>query len=133
LFFVKLFGCMLAEAKANGYVLPIDLNEFSKAIMSGRPHSEVHLQFGRCDGIVGRTNLHLWTTDPGESVLAAWLYELGSVAVNVHFVQAGRFEHRHDLWHPSSHTSSRRFKIADFCYSRRAPPDGEGANASESL
>jgi hypothetical protein len=41
---------MLAEAKANGHDLPIELDSFSAAIMSGRPHAEVHLQFGRCDG-----------------------------------------------------------------------------------
>jgi hypothetical protein len=35
LFFLKLFGCMLCEAKANGHDVP-------KAIMIGRPHPEVH-------------------------------------------------------------------------------------------
>jgi hypothetical protein len=60
LFLLKLFGCMLAEAKANGYEVPIDIEPFSTAIMQGRPHAEVHLQFGRHDGIVGRSNLHCW-------------------------------------------------------------------------
>jgi hypothetical protein len=46
LFFAKLFGCMLAEAKANGYDVPIEIDPFSQAITSGRPHPEVHLQFG---------------------------------------------------------------------------------------
>src|SRR5690348_8782507 len=101
---------MLAEAKANGYDLPIDLDAFSKAIMSGRPHAEVHLQFGRCDGTVGRSNLHCWKTDPGESVVAGWLYELDTIAVSVLYVQKGKFEHRSDLWHPHSRTSSKRFK-----------------------
>lgn len=98
LYFLKLFGCMLAEAKANGYDLPIDIEVFSTAIMSGRPHAEVHLQFGRCDGTIGRSNLHCWKTDPGESVLAGWLYELDTIAVSVMYVQAGRFEHRRDIW-----------------------------------
>jgi hypothetical protein len=123
LFFLKLFGCMLAEAKANGYDVPIDIDPFSTAIMQGRPHAEVHLQFGRHDGIVGRSNLHCWKTDPGESVLAAWLYELDTIAVSVLYVQAGRFEHRRDIWHPLSRTSSKRFQIADFMYSKR--DDGE--------
>src|SRR5262249_51284936 len=43
LYFLKLFGCMLCEAKANGYDLPIDIAPFSQAIMSGRVHAEVHL------------------------------------------------------------------------------------------
>lgn len=113
---------MLCEAKANGYDVPIDIEPFSKAIMSERAHPEVHLQFGRCDGTLGRTDLHVWTTQPRGSVLAAWLYELDTIAVNVHFIQAGRFEHRPDLWHPNSHTSSKRFLIADFMYSRRTAP-----------
>jgi hypothetical protein len=40
LFFLKLFGCMLCEAKASGYDVPIDIVPFSEAIMTSRPHSE---------------------------------------------------------------------------------------------
>lgn len=65
LYFLKLFGCMLCEAKANGHDVPIDVAPFSDAIISGRPHPEVHLQFGKCDGTVGRTNLHCFKTDQG--------------------------------------------------------------------
>jgi hypothetical protein len=119
LYFVKLFGCMIAEAKANGYDLPLDLDAFSTAIMSGRPHAEVQLQFGRHDGIIGRSNLHCWTTDPGKGVLAAWLYELDTIAVSVFFVHAGQFRDRRDLWHPHSRTSAKRFLVADFMYSKR--------------
>jgi hypothetical protein len=67
---------MIAEAKANVHDLFIDIDAFSTAIMSGRPHAEVHLQFGRHDGIIGRSKLHCCTTDPGKRMLAAWLYEL---------------------------------------------------------
>jgi len=105
LFFLKLFGCMICEAKANGHDLPIDIVPLSQAIMASRAHPEVHLQFGKCDGTVGRSNLHCWTTAPGNSVIAAWLYEIDTIAVSVLFVQAGRFEHRADLSHPKSHTS----------------------------
>jgi hypothetical protein len=128
LYFLKLFGCMLAEAKANGHDLPIDIDAFSTAIMSGRPHAEVHLQFGKHDGIIGRSNLHVWKTDPDESVLGAWLYELDTIAVSV-YVQAGRFERRRDLWHPRWRTSSKRFQIADFMYSRRDNAELEDARA----
>ncbi|QOZ24094.1 hypothetical protein XH93_11290 [Bradyrhizobium sp. CCBAU 51753] len=119
LFFLKLTGCMLAEAKANGHEVPIALDPFSTAIMSGRPHVEVHLQFGRNDGIVGRSNLHVWKTDPGGSILGAWLYDLGTIAVSVLYMQAGRFEHRRDIWHPHSWTRRKRFQIADVMYSKR--------------
>ena len=124
LFFLKLFGCMLCEAKASGHDVPIDIAPFSEAIMTGRPHSEVHLQFGKHDGTVGRSNLHGWSTEHG-SVLAGWLYELDSVAVSVLFAQAGRWEHRPDLWHPQSHTSSKRLQIADFMYARRVAAESK--------
>jgi hypothetical protein len=39
--------------------------------------------------------------------------------VSVIYAQAGRFEHRRDLWHPHSRTSRKRFQIADFMYSKR--------------
>ena len=122
LFFLKLFGCMLCEAKANGHELPIDIAPFSEAIMTGRPHREVHLQFGKCGGAIGRTNLHCWKTEHG-SVLAGWLYELDSIAVSVLFAQTDRWEHRADLWHPRSRTSSKRFQIADFMYARSVAAD----------
>lgn len=115
LFFLKLFGCMIAEAKANGFDVPMDLASFSEAIMSGRPHPEVHLQFGKGDGTVGRSNLHCWKTDKG-CVGGGWLYQLGSIAVSVLFVQTGCWERRDDIWHPHSHTSSKRFLVADFNY-----------------
>ena len=75
LYFLKLFGCMICEAKSNRYDVPIDIAPFSRSIMSagrrkmevslplgftmsGRSHPEVHLQFGKCDGSIGRSNLH---------------------------------------------------------------------------
>jgi hypothetical protein len=127
LFFLKLFGGMLCEARANGHDVPIDIAPFSEAIMTSRPHPEVHLQFGKCDGTVGRSNLHCWKTEHG-SVLAGWLYELDSIAVSVLFAQAGRWEHRPDLWHPQSHTSSKRLQIADFMYARRVAAEGKGSS-----
>jgi hypothetical protein len=83
LFFLKLTGCMIAEAKANGHDVPISLDPFSEAIMSGRPHAEVHLQFGRHDGGIGRSDLHVWKTDPRGSILGGWLYQLDTIAVSV--------------------------------------------------
>jgi hypothetical protein len=118
LFFLKLFGCMLCEAKANGHEVPIDIKPFSVAIMAGQPHREVHLQFGKCNGTVGRSDLHCWKTEHG-SVLAGWLYELDTIAVSVLFAQANRWEHRADLWNPCSRKSRKRFQIADFIYARR--------------
>jgi hypothetical protein len=117
LYFLKLFGCMLCEAEANGNKSQIDIAPFSTAIMSGRPHPEVFLKFGKCDGAIGRSNLHCWRTERG-SVLAGWLYELDTVAVSVMFAQASRSEPTSDTWHPL--TGSNRFRIADFQYKKRA-------------
>lgn len=119
LFFLKLTGCMIAEAKANGYDVPIPLEPFSDAIMSSRQHTEIYLEFGRHDGIVGRSDLHCWTVDPGKGILAAWLYELDMIVVSVIYVQAGRFEQRRPLWQPRSRGNTKRFRIADFMYSKR--------------
>ena len=118
LFFLKLFGCMISEAKANGHDVPISLAPFSEAITTGRSHPEVYLQFGKCDGTIGRSDLHCWKVENG-SVLAGWLYELDSIAVSVLFAHAGRWERRAELWHPRSQKSSKRFQIADFMYGRR--------------
>ena len=46
LFFLKLFGCMICEAKANGHEVPIDIAPFSNAIMSGQPHPEAICNLG---------------------------------------------------------------------------------------
>lgn len=51
--------------------------------------------------------------------MGGWLYQLDVIAVSVIYAQAGRFEHRRDLWHPHSRTSRKRFQIADFMYGRR--------------
>jgi hypothetical protein len=130
LYFLKLFGCMIAEAKANGHDVPIDLDAFSSAIMSGRPHLEVHLQFGRNDGAVGRSDLHCYRTDSGGAVLGGWLYQLYTIAVSVLYVQAGRFEERRDIWHSRSCTSAKRFSVADFMYRRRGAEGDGGAPTS---
>ena len=123
LYFLKLFGCMLCEAKANGYEVPIDIAPFSTAIMSGNPHREVYLQFGKCDGTVGRSNLRCWTTEKG-SVLAGWLYELDTIAVSVMFAQAGRWDRTPNAWHPLT-GSTRQFRVVDFQYKRRAAKNGD--------
>jgi hypothetical protein len=116
LFFLKLFGCMISEVKANGHDVPIDLGAFSNAIMSDTPHREVYLQFGKCDGVIGRTDLHCWKTDRG-SVLAGWLYELDTIAVSVMFAQARRWAPSPDNWHPLG--GSKRFRFVDFQYRKR--------------
>ncbi len=121
LFFLKLYGCMLEEAKAGGYEVPIDTAPFSAAIMTGKPHKEVHLQFGLGDGIIGRSNLYCWKTD-NDSVIGGWIYQLDRIAVAVLYAQEGRWERRADIWHPASQTSSKRVMMADFTGKADARP-----------
>jgi hypothetical protein len=78
--------------------------------MSGRPHAEVHLQFGRHDGGIGRSNLHVSKTDPGGSVLGGWLYQLDTIAISVIYAQAGRFEHPARRWVKRARTAVRSLR-----------------------
>lgn len=119
LFFLKLFGCMLEEVKADGKDVPIDVAEFSKAIMDGEPHPGVHLMLGKYDGTVGRTNLYCYKAEGG-SVLAYWAYQLKGFSVCVIYVRGDEWGRPHDLWHPRSQRNARRLKIADFMWVKRS-------------
>lgn len=109
LYFLKLFGCMLCEAEANGHKAIIDVASFSKAIMSDCAHPEVYLEFGKGRGTVGSSNLHCNITEQG-SVWAGWYYELDNIQVGVFYLQANRWMNRPDWWHPNSPTSSKWFQ-----------------------
>ena len=114
LYFVKLFGCQIAESDT-----PIGLLEFSKAIRNNKPHPHIYLKFGRgprigqqmaAGGSDIRTEIKV---RDGSCAFAAWFYYIGDVAVNVMFAADG--EDRQGLvgaWHPRSGTS--RLEIADF-------------------
>jgi hypothetical protein len=91
--------------------------------MSGRPHPEVYLQFGKYDHGVGRSDLKCWTTKWG--VLAGWLYKLEPIAVSVMFAHADGWDPVPDIWHPHPPTGAKRFRIADFQYKRRAARYGD--------
>jgi hypothetical protein len=113
LYFVKLFGCMLFEARTNGINVPIHLQPFSDAIMNNRPHPEVFLEFGRGDGTIGGSQLVCWKSEIG-SMLAGCFLQLDSIAVKMMFAQSGALENNHNLWHPLSPTTSKRFRFKNF-------------------
>jgi hypothetical protein len=119
LYFLKLTGCMLGEAKALGNDLGIDIAPFSESIMTGRPHPDVLLQFGLCDGVVGRSDLYGWKS-PGGAVLATWLYQLDTIAVGVSYAPAAELEPLVPFWNPHSKRYAKRFEIADFRYAMKA-------------
>lgn len=106
LFFVKLFGCRIVND-----AVPIDIQPFSDAILSGVPHPKVHLAFwahlprrraGLTPVNVAKINNIVRS--------ASWCYVLDRIAVNVVYLDSPQF--RKDLahaWHPS--TVDQRIRI----------------------
>jgi hypothetical protein len=113
LYFVKLFGSMICEGLQKGNKIPIDVAPFADAIMKNKPHPEVFLQFGIGSGTIGRSNLDCWIRSDGKSVIALWTYWIGSVAVNILYMQQGeRWENLDLAWNPSRRPR-KRLKIID--------------------
>lgn len=102
LFFVKLFGCLVAENS-----LPIDIRGFAQSILNNAAHPKVYLAISRyTDGIasgsVGYSDLDTEQLN-GRIIYATWLYILDRFAIRVMYAEPT--EHRKgliDSWHPSS-------------------------------
>lgn len=102
LFFLKQFGCLIAE-----HSIPLDIRPFAESICSGVPHPNVHLAFW--SGLdypghkqVARTHVQTAQLD-GRIAYAGWFYIVDRISVNV--IYAEPTEHRKGLvysWHPSS-------------------------------
>lgn len=111
LFFVKQFGCLIAQEK-----IPIPLEPFSKAILNCSPHPNVFIGFWTGLGplgrkFAGRTQVEAALVN-GQVAYAAWFYHVGPIAVNVIYSLPG--EQRVGLtrsWHPSF--SERRIVISE--------------------
>jgi len=111
LFFVKLFGCLIAE-----HSIPIDIGDFSNAILNNTAHQKVHLAISPyTDGIasVSAGYSDLDTAQLNNRVVhAAWLYILDRFAIRVMYAEPT--EHRKgliDSWHPSSISKCIRISI----------------------
>lgn len=112
LYFVKLFGCMIAEHR-----VPIEIKPFADALLNGAAHPRVHIAFGpsllhRGRAYPGSTDLHTASLD-GRCRYAAWFYVLERVAANIIYSEPG--EHRRGLvhsWHPD--TAGKRLRLAAF-------------------
>lgn len=117
LFFTKLTGCHLVQTGIN-----FDQVSLAQSLLTGRSNPYVHLKFrmSRTTTLVGMPDL-LSDVPPGGDPcgVAAWMYALGSLAVEVQYVNTGG---RHialpDAWHPAS--GSNRFLIT-------APLDERGS------
>jgi hypothetical protein len=104
LFFVKLFGCKVAEEKA-----PIDLTALSRALLAETPHPEIVLQIADCDpsgglAVAYETELNtMRDRSSGEIHGVTWGYLIHPVAVKVSWIKAGAPLHTPGWeWHPSA-------------------------------
>lgn len=114
LYFAKLFGGMIREGKQKQGKerIPIHLQPFADAIVAGRAHREMFLQFGIGDGTVGRSNLNCQIREDRKFVIAHWVHRLGAVAVNVLFLQEGENWRNLDAaWHPKHNFKT--FRVVD--------------------
>lgn len=107
LYFTKLFGCLIVEGR-----IPIDIEPFAEAIMSGQPHPHLYLSFGQMTmpvEMVGGSDIDTAQVD-GTVAFATWFYNVGGFAVNVMYALPG--EQRLGLeaaWHPRMGTQRIRF------------------------
>lgn len=111
LYFTKLFGCLIAEGQ-----VPIDIAPFSEALMSGRPHPHLYLAFGHLPlpiTTAGGSDLHVVKREEGTVVCAAWLYNVGDLAVRVMYaIDEVTNEGLRQSWHPRM--GGKRLSFADF-------------------
>ena len=115
LYFLKLFGCMIVEGQ-----VPINIKVFANAILRGRAHPCVYLEWG-CGmlfdgrGVVVRTNMEGLQSPDGQCVFANWLYRLDSFSVHVIYAADSTEWDRDRLsrtWHPKFGTN--KLVIANF-------------------
>lgn len=111
LYFTKLFGCLIAEGK-----VPIDIAPFAEALMSGHPHPNLYLAFGHLRlpiTAAGGSDLHVLKREDGTVVCAAWLYNVGDLAVRVMYAIDGvTNEGLRPAWHPRM--GAKRLSFTDF-------------------
>lgn len=104
LFFLKLFGCLIVE-----HSVPLNIKEFSTAILQGHAHPKVYVAFEaitdqRFRRHAGQSEVQTAQLH-GRVAFASWLYDVGLLSVHIMYAEPN--EHRKGLvhaWHPSSVT-----------------------------
>lgn len=100
LFFVKLFGCRIADEN-----MPIDLSEFSRSIMEDRPHPNVYLSFNMRN-VASKSGLYLGPSEvhakeyAGVCEAATWYYSIGEIDVQVSWFREKPVRNIPYAWHP---------------------------------
>ena len=112
LYFLKLFGCQIAEGG-----IPIDTKPFAQAILTGKAHDYVYLAFGPTPlgevlKMAGGTDVKVAMLD-GKCAFATWFYQVGNLSVNLMYAVPGeKREGLVDAWHPRF--GCKRIKMKDF-------------------
>jgi len=114
LFFLKLFGCRIAEEG-----IPIDIRPFAEALVHRKSHPGIFIAIGPTSfslpgkTILGWTEISVAQREDGSCAYAQWFYHVQNVAVLIMYAEPG--EHRQGLaqaWHPS--TQGRLLQMARF-------------------
>ena len=99
--------------------IPIEIKDFSKAILEGKPHPQMFLRFGRIPLQIGKKRVAssditaAIRNDNGKCAFASWFYHIDQIAINLMFAEAGeRREGLVNAWHPRFGTN--RLRIFDF-------------------
>jgi len=108
LYFAKLTGCHLTEAGIN-----FDRVSLAQSILTGKANPYIYLKFrlSRTTALVGMPDLLSDVPPAGDPCgVAAWMYALGELAIEVQYVNTGGGQIAlPDAWHPAS--GSNRFVI----------------------
>jgi hypothetical protein len=115
LFFLKQFGGVIQESEGT---ITIDVKPFATAILDGRPHPNVYLQFGigpfvEGKPVTGRSDFKGLKIANGTCVLGMWFYQIESLTANVIYADPGEnWKNLHRAWHPCRGTN--RFVLEDY-------------------
>jgi hypothetical protein len=101
LFFLKLFGCQIAEHK-----IPIDLKSFSEAILQNKAHPYVRLAILppviKGMNSIGASDVTA-TKNGGEIICAVWYYFLDRFTIRIEYAKHEGFRKGFaNSWHPTT-------------------------------
>jgi hypothetical protein len=112
LYFVKLFGCHIAESEA-----PIDIDGLAKAFRTGTAHPNIYIKFGYTPSMVGMSEMRLAVNaTTKKAAFATWFYYVEKLAVNIMYAVDGeRRDGLIDSWHPNK-GRNKKIIMGDFIH-----------------
>lgn len=102
LYFVKLFGCLVAE-----HNVPIDIAPFANSINTRTAHKNIYLAFGPRLGTMKHKFAGVTPIDAinknGVTVFASWFYIVGDIAVDIIYSDEAEYMRViQTYWHPNN-------------------------------